>query len=547
MKLLPRLLAFVLVVSLCTFGGTIPDIASAVPGAFLYVAPDGDDAHAGTITEPLATLAGARDKIRQFKDAASGALPTGGITVYFRDGTYQVEDTTYLTAEDSGTVSAPITYAAYPEETPLFTGGSYLPGSGFSKVTDPAMLSRLMTSDARRDVVAIDLFQNGFTFDDLDYSKAFWANGNLQEFVSDAYWETSYIPPRMQVFIDDQVLDLARYPNKVSGIFEENPYDSYLRFSEVLDTGFNEVTEQTTGNKPKFKTQDPRIKTWKSHEDIIVFGSLGWEFFYNKNIISEIDLNAHTIELKGEPGSGIRKGSRYAFENVFEELDAPGEYYISRDGKLYLYPTKEMSSTTVKITGLDQNYMVDVKDASHLTFSGLSFELTKGSVIHIAGGEHVKVNACTFKNFGGTGIRMGDSAWASRDLAHTYTELKEDGKTDEELNEMLSSGEWPFYEGNERAGGLHHSITGSTFINTGFPAARISVGSTANRIGGDMLFENNIIQHSGILGGAYNSGLYLDGVGMTIKNNLFAYCRGQAISANLVDTKIIYNEFLDSP
>ena len=44
-----------------------------------YVAPDGNDTNPGTIDRPLATLAGARDKVRNVK---------GDVTVYFRDGYY---------------------------------------------------------------------------------------------------------------------------------------------------------------------------------------------------------------------------------------------------------------------------------------------------------------------------------------------------------------------------------------------------------------------------------------------------------------------------
>ncbi|MDR0853677.1 MAG: right-handed parallel beta-helix repeat-containing protein [Clostridiales Family XIII bacterium] len=557
MKQISHVTALALVLVLCFTSFILPDFASAAPpnGTVIYVAPDGNDNNAGTnVDQPLATVAGARDRIRAIKKAASGELPPGGITVYFRGGTYNVAETTYFEAEDTGTAISPITYTAYPGEKPLFSGGSYLDGKNFSKVSDPAMLSRLMTSDARKAVVSIDLFKNGFTFDDLDYSKAFWANGNLNEFVSEQYAETGYMPSRMQVFIDDQVLDLARYPNKVPGIFAENPYDSYLRVPEVLDTGFDDLTEQPTGKNPVFRTLENRVKRWASYEDIVVFGSIGWEFFYNKNIIKNLDPNRMTIELKGKPSSGVKKGSRYAFENVFEELDTPGEYYISREGVLYLFPTKNMKNATVKISMLDENYMVDVKDSSYLTFSELGFELTKGSVFHIVGGEYCNVEDCTLKNYGGSGVRIGSGAWATRDLAAAYTELRneqiEAGKSPAEadaiLDAMLIDPESDF---NREAAlnGKHHSITGSTFLNTGFMAAKISTGNTVQREGGDVLFENNIIKHSGILGGAYNSGLNLEGVGITIKNNLFSYCRGQAISANIIDTKIIYNEFVDSP
>jgi hypothetical protein len=59
-------------------------------GIYLYVSPDGNDANAGTEESPLATLAGAINKVREIKVLR---LPVGGITVYFRGGVYPVTET----------------------------------------------------------------------------------------------------------------------------------------------------------------------------------------------------------------------------------------------------------------------------------------------------------------------------------------------------------------------------------------------------------------------------------------------------------------------
>ncbi len=86
-------------------------------GAEVYVSPSGNDAAAGTLAAPLATIAAARDKADQLK---AGNTP---VTVYLRGGTYYLSATDTLRAANSGTPSAPITYSAYPGETPLISGG----------------------------------------------------------------------------------------------------------------------------------------------------------------------------------------------------------------------------------------------------------------------------------------------------------------------------------------------------------------------------------------------------------------------------------------
>jgi hypothetical protein len=96
-----------------------------------YVAPGGDDTDPGTLGQPWAT----------FQHAADTAQV--GDTVCFRGGTYSVDEETHLT--QSGTAESPITFIAYPGETPVLDGGgsvgellmldqytSYLRISGFT-------------------------------------------------------------------------------------------------------------------------------------------------------------------------------------------------------------------------------------------------------------------------------------------------------------------------------------------------------------------------------------------------------------------------------
>ncbi|MDR1205449.1 MAG: hypothetical protein LBL26_08210, partial [Peptococcaceae bacterium] len=123
-------------------------------GAVFFVAPDGGDADSGSESAPLASLAGARDKIRALKE--SSGLPDGGVTVYVRGGTYPVTETVFFDEGDSGTEGSPIRYAAYPGETPVFNGGSYIDGSDFARIADKAALARL-SPKARDKVLCYNL------------------------------------------------------------------------------------------------------------------------------------------------------------------------------------------------------------------------------------------------------------------------------------------------------------------------------------------------------------------------------------------------------
>ena len=92
-------------------------VVTIINGAEIYVAPTGNDAAAGTVTAPLATITAARDKADLLK---AGNTP---VTVYFRGGTYYLTAPVTFATANSGTATAPIVYAAYPGEKPVISGG----------------------------------------------------------------------------------------------------------------------------------------------------------------------------------------------------------------------------------------------------------------------------------------------------------------------------------------------------------------------------------------------------------------------------------------
>ena len=93
-------------------------IVTATDAKVIYVAPQGDDAAAGTIGAPLATL------------PAAYRLTEGGDTVCFRGGTYNVTDSQVMkikgvyafvfALEKAGTAEHRTCYMGYPGERPVF-------------------------------------------------------------------------------------------------------------------------------------------------------------------------------------------------------------------------------------------------------------------------------------------------------------------------------------------------------------------------------------------------------------------------------------------
>ncbi|MDD4789067.1 MAG: hypothetical protein PHO07_18015, partial [Pirellulales bacterium] len=89
---------------------TLLTVSLASAEVTLYVAPDGKDGGPGTRQAPLASLAGARDRVRQVKREKPGEP----ITVLFSAGSYAMTGPVEFSAEDSGTSEAQVVYRAEP-------------------------------------------------------------------------------------------------------------------------------------------------------------------------------------------------------------------------------------------------------------------------------------------------------------------------------------------------------------------------------------------------------------------------------------------------
>lgn len=108
----------------------------ASPQADFYLSAQGSDAWSGTLASPNAqgtdgpfsTLERARDAVRELKLKKST-----DILVLIREGTYTLDKTVVFGLEDSGHNNSTITYAAYPDETPIFSSGTEI--SGWKKVS----------------------------------------------------------------------------------------------------------------------------------------------------------------------------------------------------------------------------------------------------------------------------------------------------------------------------------------------------------------------------------------------------------------------------
>gem|GEM_PF-3263554 len=354
----------------------------------LFVSLEGDDAWSGRRPEsgkndgPFATLERARYEIRALKAAG---LPEGGVTVFLRGGKYFRESAFTLTAEDSGTATAPIVYRAHPGEEVRLIGGREI--GGFTK-PDTATLQRLPET-ARGHAVQVSLPALGIT----DYG-AYVPRGHGGGSGNAA----------LELFVNGRPLTPARWPNV-----------------SLPNLGFETVKDSRDG---KVVYTDERPRGWAAYDDIYLHGyfALDWASTIVKVVSLDPDTHEITVDPPGAGHYGVRPGGRFFYFNVLEELDEPGEWHLDRStGLLTLWPPEPLEESEIIVSLLD-GPLIELREVEHVSFIGLTLEAMRGDAVSITGGKDVSVVGCTLRNVGkdGVAIRGGlDHQVVSCDIFNT--------------------------------------------------------------------------------------------------------------------------------
>jgi hypothetical protein len=341
-----------------------------------YVAPAGSDANVGTEAKPFATFEGARDTIRY--GIARGDGKRKPITIWVRGGDYLRTNALELTAADSGTADAPITWRAYKDEHVRLLGGRTL--TGFAPVSDATVLARL-DEQAREHVVQLNLRALGIT--------------NFGEMKSRGFGRPA-VPAHCELFFDHRPMTLARWPNegefaKIAG-YPAGQKDEHGGQLGELTGGFN-----YSGDRPH---------RWQDTSDLWVHGYWAYDWANSYEKVASLDLEQRLVKTAPPNGHyGFRKDQRIYFLNVLEELDQPGEWFLDRkSGVLYFWPPASKNTTAETVLSLLDQPLLKLTDVSHVTFRRFAFEATRGNAIEIHGGASNRIAGCLIRNAGDSGV-----------------------------------------------------------------------------------------------------------------------------------------------
>ena len=184
-----------------------------------------------------------------------------------------------------------------------------------------------------------------------------------------------------QLYVNSQPMPLAGWPND----------GKYVK----LVGGVDARTFRTASNRPV---------RWATVHGAWAYGYWNKDWADSYHPITACNANAHTVTLGGArpPAYGFRKGQRYRYLNVPEELDAPGEWYIDRDlDVLVMYPPAgaDLAKADVLLSMLGET-MITLKDTHDVLLEGLVVEAGRAGGVRIDGGQSNFASSCILRCLG---------------------------------------------------------------------------------------------------------------------------------------------------
>lgn len=351
--------------------------ANSLLGKEIFVAPLGNDQGEGTKESPFATFERALAETKLFARKEA-------VNIWFYEGSYSLSETILLENECSGTPEKPIIFSALPGAKVIVKGSQQL------------------------DLLEWKEYRDGIYVAEVPASLGF-----------------------DQLFINGERQVRARFPN-----FD---YQHPIRGGK----GYQQVTGGTNHRYDTWFSYNSEIfskKEWSNPETGIVhaFQSHNWGNMQYR--IKEIDRDENKILLAeggwqlqrahGIGGSG-NKSSWFYIENIFEELDVAGEWFLDTEANLlYYYPEAglRLDNATIEVPVIKD--LIKLKGSidspvSNIHFRGFYFThssltfmeeyeplargdwaIHRGGAVFMEGTENIVIEDCDFETLGGNGVFM---------------------------------------------------------------------------------------------------------------------------------------------
>lgn len=345
----------------------------------IYVsAQSGNDSASGTYNAPVKTL----EKALELAESVQAD------EICMRGGVYYVSDTVNISY--SADWYKPLRISAYKNESVTINGGADIRLSDMVPASD-SFTDKIINKPDEGKILQYSLKAAGIT----DYGEIS-RRGHLISEDKEAQAELS---------IGGSVQKLAGWPN-----------DEF--------TGLKSVDEYGTRSKKgiadgcSFTVDYDRPSQWSRQSDVWLSGTLGPNYEFDYYPVKSFDKENKRFYLREGAVMKYYTSPYFRFENIPEELDAPGEYYIDREeGMLYFYPPQNADKDAVltltmpvrSTKNASVNSLIRLEGCRNIIFENLTFKGGRGSAVTGNGNHGISFINCDINSFGAHGIRLDAS------------------------------------------------------------------------------------------------------------------------------------------
>lgn len=303
-------------------------LSSEVFAKDIYISPHGNDKNQGTKEQPLASLTGARDVIRNLRQ--NGIKEP--VTVIVMNGTYYMQIPLIIENIDLAKPGSGVIFKADEGAKPVFVGGKEI--TGWTKVSDNLWKTHIS-----------EVQQYGWKFE--------------------------------QLYINGKRASRARTPNQ-----------GFFFLKDVKET----ILEKGNGRSPEMAVQrlnlfpnDIQNLTGISKADYDgAVLTLYHRWDNTRKRIANFNKDSAFFHIAGEgmkPWNTLDKLTRYTVENYRAALDTTGEWFLENNGDLFYIPLPGESIENIKVIAPTLGNLIIIegtpeKPVENIRFENLCFEVS---------------------------------------------------------------------------------------------------------------------------------------------------------------------------
>ena len=286
-----------------------------------------------------------------------------------------------------------------------------------------------------------------------------------------------------QLFCGGERQTLARYPN----VDPDDPHGG--RWAHVAAVEGEE-------NHTEFFYGSDESHAWDHPEDgqVAIFGGYDWAFRIVP--LAGYVAEERKIVLGDRSWGPLRIGDRYFIEGLFEELDAPGEWYLDpRTETVYFWPPdpKRINEVTAPLA----ETVVRMDNTAHVAVQGFVIEVCGGDAVQVMRSHDCIIGGNVIRHCGANAIVIKES---ERCIAR-----------------------------------------GNDISDCGHGGIALAGGDRVTLQPGNNVADNNYIHHCSRIWKTYRPAVYVQGVGNRVSHNLIHDMPHAGILLNGNDHQVEYN------